>query len=139
MFRTLLLSAAAIVAGTFFALAPGERAAHADTVSVTAIAGCKADLFAPYDGMIDCFTSHPFGVKHVQLVVPTDGPFSIGLHGQSYNCEDIVYFSVPDIGVDNLLQYMETAPCLPNHGIDDFKAPDGGIKPVRGQFQLILM
>lgn len=137
MFRTLLLSAAALVAATFLAFGAGERPAEAGP-TITATQGCIKDLFAPFDGKMDCFASHPYGVKHVQLVLPSNGPISVALHGQHYNCEPVVYFSVVDVGDPHLGQYIETTPCPPRSRVDDYKAPD--LEPERLiQLQLIVM
>jgi hypothetical protein len=138
MFRALLLSAAAVVAATFLALGGGGRAAEAEP-TITVTQGCFKDLYAPFDGMMDCFASHPFGVKHVQLVLPSDGPFAVALHGQYYDCEPVVYFSVPDVGDPNLSLYIETTPCLPNGPIDDYKSPDVQRLESFVQLQLVLM
>ena len=138
MFRALLFSAAAVVAATFLALGAGERSAQAESATLTVTTGCFKDLFAPFDGKMDCFTSHPFGVKHVLLQLPSDSPLKVTLHSQSYDCETPVYFSVPDVGDPNLSLYIETTPCLPNGQIDDYKSPGGRQEICCPQLQLIV-
>jgi len=129
MFRGMLLGAAAVVAASFLALGTGHHSAQADGITLTVATACATDWHAPFDGKLDCVTSHPFGVKHVKVEIPTTWKgVSLVLYDQDFDCESPVSFSVVDLGV-SVVEHIETTPCLPNEGIDDFLAP--GFEPSR--------